>query len=135
MGRLVAGQRDDVQHPAAEVERGAAARPAGQTEEVAHRRDRVPDDRGEGPIAELGVAGDVVAVRVRVDDEQLVSLARMGGQPLLEQRVDVAPNGNAAGSDVAPVSSSSARSPPAGGTGTASNVTDRLCRSTNVRSS
>jgi hypothetical protein len=42
---------------------------------------------GVGAAAELAVAGDVVAVAVGVQHQQLVAVAGMGGQPAVEQAV------------------------------------------------
>ena len=44
-------------------------------------------DRGVGPTLELDVAGDVVAVAVRVRDDELVALPRMLGQPVGQDAV------------------------------------------------
>ncbi len=69
---MVPGRAGHAQPPAAQVERDHLLRPAREAEELPDRRHGMGDDRCPRPLRELAVARHVVAVPVRVRDDELV---------------------------------------------------------------
>ena len=61
-----------VQRPAAQVERDDLLRPSSEAEELANGGHAMPHDHGARPARELAVARHMVAVRVRVGDDEFV---------------------------------------------------------------
>lgn len=111
-GAVVSRAGDQVQDPSAQVQFGRPVRPVGEPEVGRDLVQSDADDRGAGSVGELSVGRDVVAVAVRVGDRQLVPRSWIARQPVLDQRVDGRPQGKWPGSEVAPVSISSAPSFP-----------------------
>ena len=68
--RLVAWNRKDVQYAPAQVDRSTVGGPMRDAEESAHRSCVAADENGIGTVNELRVAGDVIAVRMAVRDDQ-----------------------------------------------------------------
>ena len=86
--RLVARRADHLQHATpAEVEADDLVRPGGEAEELLHRLQLTIDDRGRRSIGELGVSLHMVEMAVGVSDDQVVALARMLGEPCLDDSV------------------------------------------------
>ena len=89
-GRLVARTADHVDHAASEVEGDRLIRPGAEAEEADHLGRTGADDRRARTAAQQRIAGDVVAVRVRVrhhervraDEYDRVAAQPVGGQPL-----------------------------------------------------
>ena len=70
MVRGVAGGWQDLDRPVAEIERRLPRRPIGDPEERGHRVSADPGERARREIRELTVARPMVAVAVRVADDQ-----------------------------------------------------------------
>ncbi len=84
---MVAGRRDDVQHPAAEVELGDVVRPVRDLEEGRDLRRGPADHDRVRPLLELHVAHPVVAVTVAVGDDQRNRVSMVGFQPVGDHAV------------------------------------------------
>ena len=125
----VAGRREDVDRPVAEIQRCHARRPPLDPEEVGDVRGADRGDGAAGEVGELHVAGVMIPVAVRVGDGERDPLPSMSSSTV--RRI-----GKSSASAVAPVSWRSARSAPSRRTRNgASKLTHLLCRITNVSSS
>ena len=85
----MAGRRDNVEHASAEIESRRVARPA-----VAHAEEGgdlfgfETDNIGVRPVAEFLVPGVVIAVPVRMGDDQANRVVAVGSLPLTDQSID-----------------------------------------------
>ena len=94
---FMAGCRHDLEHPAAEIVPTDPARPVRDPEERRDVRGAEADDSGVGAVAELGVAGVMIAVPVRVRDDQADRTVAVAGAPIGDQPIDGRPDREAAG--------------------------------------
>ena len=105
------GNSDQLEHPAAEIEADDLPRPLAETVKVADVLGRVADDGGVRSARERRAAVAVIVVAVGVRDHELVAVARVLGEPCVDEST-VARSGTLAGSALGPVSSRTVRSFP-----------------------
>jgi hypothetical protein len=100
MRGLVAGRRDDVENAPAEIVMGDPVRPIVDMEEGGDVLRLEPDDLGIRAIAELIVAGMMIAMTVRVRDDEVDRLPAVSCLPIGDQPIDRRPNLEPAGAAV-----------------------------------
>ncbi len=84
---LVPGRADDLEFASAEIELDDLVRPGGEAVELLHGLQLPIDDGGCRPVGELCVSFHVVEMAMGVSDDQLVALARVLGEPRLDDLV------------------------------------------------
>lgn len=87
-GRLMSGDRENVEHATAQVECGRVVRPAANAKERTHRGGVTSNDRRSRASDELRIARDMIAVTMTVRDDEIDRLSVMSSEPGPDERVD-----------------------------------------------
>ena len=91
---------ENIQHAVAEIVRDSVGWPMRDTKERAHRCGVLTDERDARLIAELRIARDVIAMRVRVRDNQWNGCPLVPLEPILKYTVHCVGNVRFAGTSV-----------------------------------
>src|SRR3954463_7953589 len=86
--RLMARNRNNIEHAVAEIDRADVGRPMRNPEEGADRRSIAADHFRTGTTHKLAIAGDVIAVRMTVRDDETEGALSAARQDVPNQRID-----------------------------------------------